>query len=145
MRLPPGRWVVRAGSLLTLRRISSLLIKSWVLLLPTASSSPFQSDLKGRRRELVPGTPRDGFGLSVTLKYTANLGLRGDACTPKGGLGFRGFPLADSTNCGWHSRARAQRAPCCWFYVEVPRSPCTFHGTRCCVWPVDSAPGAECL
>lgn len=62
-----------------LRRISSLLIRRWALLLPTASSSPFQFDLKGRRRELVPGTQRESFGLSVALKYVANLGLRGDS------------------------------------------------------------------
>lgn len=70
---------MHAGSPLTLRKISSLLIKRWVLLLPTASSSPFQFDLKGRRRELVPRTLRESFGLSVTLKYMANLGLHGDA------------------------------------------------------------------
>lgn len=70
---------MHAGSLLTLRKISSLLIKSWVLLLPTASSSPFQFDLKERRRELVAGTLREGLGLSVTLKYMPNFGLCGDA------------------------------------------------------------------
>lgn len=70
---------MHAGSPLKPREISGLLIKSWVLLLPTASSSPFQFDLKERGRELVPGTLREEFGLSVTLKYMANLGLCGDA------------------------------------------------------------------
>lgn len=130
MRLPPGRWVMHAGSPLTLRKISSLLIKSWVLLLPTASSSPFQFDLKERRRELVAGTLREGLGLSVTLKYMPNFGLCGDAWTPKARLDFRGFLLLSSTNSGRHSHAWTQRAACCWFYEEVPSSPWAFHGMR---------------
>lgn len=98
MRLPPGRWVMHSGSLLSLRKISSLLIKSWVLLLPTASSSPLQFDLKEWRRELVPGTLRESFRLSVSLKCTANLVLHGDAYTPKEWLMFRGFALLSRTN-----------------------------------------------
>lgn len=128
MWLPPGRWVMHSGSPLTPRKISSLLIKSWVLLLPTASSSPFQFDLKERRRELVPGTLREGFGLSVTLKYMANLELCGDVWIPKVSLVFGGFLLLSSTNSGWHSRALAQCAACCWSYTEVPGSLCAFHG-----------------
>ena len=110
MRLPPGGWVMRAGSPLMQRRISGLLIKSWLLLLPTASSSPFQFDLSERRRELAPGTLREGFGLSVTLKYVANLGLCGDAWAPKARLGFRGFLLLrEEMDSGRHSCAWAPR------------------------------------
>lgn len=136
---------MHSGSPLTPRKISSLLIKSWVLLLPTASSSPFQFDLKERRRELVPGTLREGFGLSVTLKYVANLELCGDVWIPKASLVFGGFLLLSSTNSGWHSHALAQCAACCWSYTEVPGSLCAFHGMRCCLWPLASAPGVGCL
>lgn len=134
---------MHAGSLLTPRKISGLLIKSWVLLLPAASSSPFQFDLKERRRELVPGTLREGFGLSFTLKYIANLGLCGDAWIPKASLIFRGF-LLSSTNSGWHCHALG--LVCCLLLKSRRGAQlCAFHDRRCCLWPLAPVPGVGCL
>lgn len=69
------------------------------MLLPPIASFAFQFDLKEGRRELVSGTLREGSGLSVVLKYTANLGLRGDVLTPDK-TGLQSFLLLGSSRAG---------------------------------------------
>lgn len=82
------------------------------------SSSAFRFDLKEGRQELVSGTPRESSGLSVVLKYTAHLGLHGDALTPDR-TGLQSFLLLGSSRAGGRSCAWARQAACCRLCLEL--------------------------